>query len=133
MPEGFRVVDHVAIFLYIGGVYTALSVAGWELIALWALCGTGAALKLVMGRASEQLALGIYLFLGIAPLFLPFWHALPNTYPYIASAITLMIFAIVFGYMANYKGATAVWHACVLAASAVFWAAVFRLARGEAP
>lgn len=130
VPELLRCIDHAAIFLYIGGVCTALGAAGWELVSVWVLCGTGVLTKLASGRAFETFGFGVYLLLGLAPLFSPLWHPLPHTYPYVASGIALLLFGGVFGYMANYKGATAVWHACVLATTAVFWAAALRLARG---
>jgi channel protein (hemolysin III family) len=129
LPELLREIDHAAIFVYIGGVYTVFATR-LELAVVWSLCGLGILTKLVTQRMFEGTCFILYLLLGLAPLFSPLWHHLPpRSYNYLVAGISVLLFGLVAGYAVDYKGSTALWHVCVLASSAVFWAMAYDTAR----
>lgn len=125
--ELLRKIDQASIFIAIGGLYTVF-VRSWQLLlAIWVVCGTFAALKLLLGRRIEMVSIGMYVLLGLAPLGLV--EPTSRAYPTILGGTLALLLGAVFGYLNNHVGGTAFWHTCILAASVAYWVLVFRAAK----
>jgi len=134
--------DHAAIYIKIAGTYTPLAVllAGAEapgiLAGVWGAALGGAALKLFSVRRWEWAALALYFALG--------WAVLVIGKPILAGAssatFALMIagglvysLGVVFLYWPRLRFHNAIWHAHVLAASYIFYAAILVEVARHAP
>jgi len=131
-----RRLDHAAIFLMIGGTYTALlsqARASFWVVALaafvWTAALSGASIKLFMPGRLDRFAVRLYLALG--------WSALVALKPLIASLppdTLALVFAggalysvgVAFHLWESLKFQNAIWHACVTAAAACQFAGVLR-------
>ncbi|HEY4250682.1 MAG TPA: hemolysin III family protein [Roseomonas sp.] len=132
--------DHAAIFLMIGGTYSAvagIAIGGtWStalLACVWTGAAAGVALKLLAPARFEGLSILAYLLLG--------WAGLVALGPLVAALPALDLGLILAGGLL-YSGGVAVhlairlryhnaiWHACVLAAASCHYAVVLRLAAG---
>jgi channel protein (hemolysin III family) len=123
-----RRVDQASIFVAAGGMYTVFAWdRAWLLATVWAVCGTGALLKLALGIRVERTALAAYAFLAVAPLALVQPSA--RAYPTLIGCFLALVLGVTLGYMNNHKGGMAFWHACVLAASVAYWTLVYGAAQ----
>jgi len=64
-------------------------------------------------------------------LFAPLVTVRPHAraYPFIVATTLTVFLGVVAGYMNNYRGGNAFWHACILAAHAVYWSLVYSSAQ----
>ncbi|MEM6487539.1 MAG: hemolysin III family protein [Pseudomonadota bacterium] len=125
--------DHGAIFIKIAGTYTPFAVlmggadAVTVLIAIWTAAMVGLVLVMTVPRRFEWLSLALYLGMG--------WAALVVGAPMLASLSDAGLALVVIGGLLYTVGVAfhlwnrlpfqnAIWHAHVLAASFVFYAAV---------
>ena len=129
-----RRADHVAIFLMIGGTYTALlseipaSAWAFGLAAfVWAGALAGAAIKVFLPDRFDRVTIFVYLALG--------WAALPMIAPLVmtlpSGALTLVVaggalysVGVVFHLWESLRFQTAIWHAFVAAAAGCQFAGV---------
>ena len=131
--EALRRFDHSAIYLLIAGTYTPFGVlvggaAGfWTLVGIWTAAAAGVSLKFLAPRRLEWLALTLYLGMG--------WAILGFGWPMLIELSTATITLVAIGGLTYTIGVgfhlakrlpfhNAIWHGLVLAASAVFYAAV---------
>ena len=133
----FRRFDHAAIFLLIAGTYTPFLLTelrgawGWSLFgAIWAICGAGAAIKLVHGERFRRLSLLAYLVAG--------WLILVAVKPLIISVPMAALWLLLAGGLSYSVGVLfyvwrrlryhhAIWHLFVLGGSACHVLAVLFL------
>ncbi|MEO1138534.1 MAG: hemolysin III family protein [Pseudomonadota bacterium] len=122
-----RRIDHAAIYVKIAGTLTPLGVllgtiTGYVVLAviwLFALLGARSKLRAARGKMSTgwlpQVALG---WLGLG-LIIPLWPNLPpESLNLILAGGVIYTGAVVFYCWENLKYCNAIWHACVLAATA---------------
>jgi len=127
--------DHAAIYLMIGGTYTALiSQARASLglvvlaVSVWIAAIAGASLKLFMPGRFDRLALRLYLALGWSAIFAvkPLVDALPaNTLALAVGGGIVYTVGVAFYLWESLKFQTAIWHAFVVAAAACQFIGVF--------
>ena len=127
--------DHAAIYLMIGGTYTALlsqARASLGLVVLaasvWIAAIAGASLKLFMPGRFDRLALRLYLALGWSAIFAakPLVDALPaNTLALVVAGGIVYTVGVAFYLWESLKFQTAIWHAFVVAAAACQFIGVF--------
>lgn len=127
-----RRVDHAAIYLKIAGTYTPFVVMlgtplGYSILALvWALALFGITRKLFFWQAPGRFGPALYLIMGWLSVILMWaiWGSASQ------GIVALMIGggALYTGGVVLYKSkrhyTTALWHGCVVIASACFWGAV---------
>ncbi|MGH6894309.1 MAG: PAQR family membrane homeostasis protein TrhA [Dongiaceae bacterium] len=126
--------DHAAIFVMIAGTYTPFTLlrldGGWSwflTIAVWSVAGIGVLTKLRRGRDLRFASIAPYLLLGwigiiaIDPLFRSLgWQ----TFTLIAVGGALYTIGVAFHLRRQLPFQNAIWHAFVLAAASVHYAAV---------
>jgi hemolysin III len=131
--EMLRRLDHAAIYVKIAGTYTPFAVllAGAQaaaiLAGIWSAALAGLALKLAAPRRLEGLAVALYLAMGWAILVVggPILDRISATG--LALLLTgggLYTLGVVFHLWNRLPFQNVIWHALVLAASFVFYAAV---------
>jgi hemolysin III len=130
-----RALDHSAIFLLIAGTYTPFTLVslrgpwGFALFGVvWGLALTGIALRLALRRRPAALFVALYLAMG--------WCVVVAAKPLLAAVPPGGIALLVAGGLAYSLGVVfyawqrpyhhAIWHAFVLAGSALHYAAVLR-------
>ncbi len=131
-----RALDHSAIFLLIAGTYTPFTLVslrgpwGWSLFGVvWGIAVSGIALRLALRRKPTALFVGLYLAMG--------WCVVVAAKPLLAAVAPGGIALLAAGGLAYSGGVAfylwrrlpyhhAIWHACVLAGSALHYAAVLR-------
>jgi len=131
-----RRVDHATIYVMIAGTYTPFMLidVGGRLGAIftmfvWAVALLGAAVKLAWPHRFERLSIALYLLLG--------WSVLAVLRPLLSAVDTVSIVLLLGGglvytvgvpiYLAkHFTYHRAAWHACVLAAALLHYAAVLR-------
>lgn len=138
-----RRLDHAAIYVKIAGTYTPFAViaAGERAAAIlggvWGAAAVGVALKVLAPGRFEILTLGLYLALGWAVLVIgmPMLEALgTEALILIVTGGLLYTLGVVFHLWDSLPYQNAIWHALVLAASGVFYAAVLvEIARSTGP
>jgi hemolysin III len=129
-----RKLDHSGIFLMIAGTYTPFTLLGlqgawsWSFTGIvWFAAATGILLRLLWGRLFDRVSIGLYLLFG--------WVAVAAVWPMLSSlnVATLILLAvggslytigIVFHLWERLPFQTVIWHAFVIAAAAVHFAAV---------
>lgn len=126
--------DHCGIFLMIAGTYTPFTTLhlhgalAFGLTAfIWNVALLGMAAKLFIERALEGLSAGIYLALGWSGVVAagPFVHALrPSTLLLLAGGGLLYSLGVIFHRRESLPYQKALWHAFVLAAAMLHYAAV---------
>lgn len=142
VKEWLRRFDHAAIYVKIAGTYTPFAVllAGAQaasiLAGIWSAALAGLALKLAAPRRFEGLAVALYLAMGWAILVIggPILERIS------AAGLTLLLtggglytLGVVFHLCRRLRFHNAIWHALVLAASFVFYAAVLIELLAHAP
>lgn len=131
-----RRIDHATIYVMIAGTYTPFMLvevggAVGQLFTafVWLVALAGAALKILLPYRWERLSIALYLLLG--------WSVLAVLEPLLTTVDTVSIVLLLGGglvytvgvpvYLAsNFVYHRAVWHACVLAAALLHYAAVLR-------
>ena len=130
-----RKVDHCAIYLLIAGSYTPFALVslngpwGWTLFgAVWALALAGVVQECCIARGARFTSLAIYLLMGWLALFAlePLFEALGRRGMawLIASGVVYtggIVFYLYDGRVRHFHG---IWHLCVLAGSALHYAAL---------
>jgi hemolysin III len=132
--EVLRRLDHAAIFVMIAGTYTPLALVTmggpWGVglfTAVWAIAIIGIAIKLLMPRAFERTSVAIYLAQG--------WAALVSIEPLVSSLPRqsllllgiggiLYTVGVAFHLWRSLRYHNAIWHAFVLVAASLHYAAV---------
>ena len=130
----FRAVDHCTIFILIAGTYTPIALlalwrhAGWLLLAaIWTLALLGAGLRLAMGPRFHRIAIPLYLAMGWLSL------AWARTLYETLGVAPLALFAAgglaYTGGLLFYRAkalpfSNPLWHLCVVAGSACFYAGI---------
>jgi len=125
--EPLRRIDQASIFIAIGGLYTVFALDWRLLAAMWSVCGSGALMKVILGRRFEGPAILCYIALGAAPLAL--LRPGSMAYPTVAGSAAAVAVGGVFGYMNNKPGGTPFWHACILGASVAMWVLIYGTAK----
>lgn len=126
--------DHAAIFAMIAGTYTPFTTlrldGGWGAgltVAVWIVATIGIALKLWKPHLVERASIPLYLALGwtIVVAVNPLLAALElSTLVLLAVGGLLYTLGVAFHVWERLPYQNAAWHACVLAAAAVHYAAV---------
>jgi len=132
--ELLRCFDHTAIFLMIAGTYTPFTLLRtrpfWDVAlttAVWTIATTGIALRLLRPHTFGRVSVGFYLALGwaglaaIAPL-VPMVHV--STLILLGTGGLLYTAGVAFHLWERLPFQNAIWHAFVLVAAAVHYAAV---------
>lgn len=135
--DWLRRFDHAAIFVMIAGTYTPLVAlrlpepwATGLTVAIWAAAGLGIAAKLLRPRGIETLSVVLYLAMG--------WIGLVAIDPLLASvergALILVLVGglvysggVVFHLSSRLRYQRALWHASVLVAASIHYAAILSL------
>jgi hemolysin III len=138
LKEFFRRLDHAAIFLMIAGTYTPFILIkmnddwGHVLLAIvWSMAAVGIAIKLFAPRFLEGVSTGIYLVQGWAVIVAwePLLQALPgNVALLLGIGGVLYTIGAVFHLWNSLPFQNAIWHAFVLTAASVHYAAVLDIA-----
>ncbi|TAJ35032.1 MAG: hemolysin III family protein [Reyranella sp.] len=135
--DWLRRFDHAAIFVMIAGTYTPLVLlrlpepwATGLTVAIWAAAALGIAAKLLRPRGIEALSVVLYLLMG--------WIGLVAIDPLLASvergALILVLVGglvysggVVFHLSSRLRYQRALWHASVLVAASIHYAAILSL------
>lgn len=135
--DWLRRFDHAAIFVMIAGTYTPLVLlrlpepwATGLTVAIWVAAGLGIAAKLLRPRGIETLSVVLYLAMG--------WIGLVAIDPLLASvergALILVLVGglvysggVVFHLSSRLRYQRALWHASVLVAASIHYAAILSL------
>ena len=138
-----RRLDHAAIYVKIAGTYTPFAVllggdaAPSILAGIWGAALVGVGFKMVSARRWAGFTLTLYLAMGWAIVVIggPILDEVSNaTFTLIAAGGVLYTLGVVFLYWERLRFNNAIWHAFVLAASFLIYAAILleitRLAPG---
>jgi len=131
----FRKVDHCAIYLLIAGSYTPFALVslngpwGWTLFgAVWALAVVGVVQECCIARGARLTSLAIYLLMGWLAIFAlePLFEALAwrGMAWLIASGVVYTGGIVFYLYDERVRHFHGIWHLCVLAGSALHYAAL---------
>ena len=128
--------DHAAIYLMIGGTYTALlsqARASLSVVALaivvWIAALVGASLKLFLPGRFDRFSVRLYLALGWSAVFAikPLVSALPvDSLAFIVAGGVLYSVGVAFFLWESLKFQNVIWHACVMVAAACQFAGVLQ-------
>ena len=132
--ELLRRFDHASIFVMISGTYTPMALIGmgeaWGIALfsfVWLITLVGATAKLLMPRAVESITIGLYLVQGWAAVFAigPLVSMIPT------QALVLLVvggvlytIGVLFHLSRSLPYHNAIWHAFVLVAASLHYAAV---------
>ena len=125
--------DHAAIYVKIAGTYTPFAVlfageGAWAILTgMWAAAVAGAVLKVLAPGRFEWLTLGLYLAMGWAVLVIGGPILAAVSVPTLAMMVgggVLYTVGVLFHLWDGLPYQNTIWHALVLAASFVFYAAV---------
>lgn len=128
-----RKLDHAMIYVKIAGTYTPLVIAvgGWFSYALlavvWTMALIGAGAKLFFWQRPGRYGAVLYLALGWISVFLIwtlFDRSVAAGWCAVAGGLTYTL-GVVFFHWESLKFANAIWHGFVVAASGLFFAAVW--------
>jgi hemolysin III len=128
-----RRLDHAFIYVKIAGTYTPFAVllagnSAPEILAgIWGAALVGVAFKMVSARRWEALTLSLYLAMGWAIIVIggPILHGVSHTsFTLIAAGGGLYTIGVVFLYWERLRFHYAIWHAFVLVASFLIYAAI---------
>ena len=134
MRQLLRALDHSAIFLLIGGTYTAFMLVslggalGWAMLAvIWALAAAGIAARLALKGRRHNLVVACYVAMGWIVVFVvkPLVAGLPaGGLALLAAGGLAYTLGVVFYKWRSLPYHHAVWHGFVLAGSALHFFAV---------
>ena len=135
LKEVFRKIDHCAIYLLIAGSYTPFALVslngpwGWTLFgAVWALALVGIVQECWIARGARITSLCIYLLMGWMALFAlePLFEALSwrGMAWLVASGVVYTGGIVFYLYDERVRHFHGIWHLCVIAGSALHYAAV---------
>jgi len=122
--------DHSAIYLLIAGTYTpfmAKSGTWWLLASVWAIAVVGVLLKFLKPDRFDRLSIGLYLGLGWsgAAAYDEFSGALSATVVWLILAGGVVYsFGVIFHIFERLPFHNVIWHAFVLVAASIHFAAV---------
>ena len=129
-----RILDHTAIFVLIAGTYTPFLLVnlrgpwGWSLfVAIWGLALLGIVLRVVRGRRSTWLSVGLYLGMGWAVLIAikPLLnHVAPGGLLLLLLGGLAYTLGVVFYIWRRLPYHHAIWHLFVLAGSILHFFAI---------
>ena len=129
-----RRLDRAAIFVMIAGTYTPftlVSVGGWTgtiyCAAMWLAAAAGVTLKLAWPRRLEGLAIGLYLVMGWSVLaIVPQLAAAVSTGVIVLLLLGGVLYTLGVGFHLAHRLRfhNAIWHAFVLAAASLHYAAI---------
>lgn len=135
--DWLRRLDHAAIFVMIAGTYTPLALlrlpepwASGLTTAIWTAAAAGVLAKLAKPRRIESLSVVLYLLMGWIGLV-----ALDELLASVERRVLILVLlgglvysgGVVFHLSSRLRYQQALWHACVLAAAAIHYVAVFSL------
>ncbi len=129
----FQLVDRSAIYLLIAGTYTPVTLMvlhdpwGWTLFGLeWGLAALGIVLLAVGGTRGQSVSLWLYLLMGWLVVFaaVPIYEAAPGWFLWwLAAGGIAYSVGVLFFVLDRWKYFHSVWHAFVIAGTALqFWA-----------
>lgn len=134
----FRTLDHMAIFLLIGGTYTpvvgkyvANPLGAVFLIILWSILIAGIMMKFFFMGRFKTFSIVLYVFLGCMVLFIikPILENMPDdVFRYILFGGITYLAGVVFYINKRREYTHTLWHLFVLAASIFHFIAVFKIA-----
>jgi hemolysin III len=132
--ELLRRFDHASIFVMISGTYTPMALIGmgeaWGIALfsfVWLISLLGATAKLLIPRAVEGITVGLYLVQGWAAMFAigPLVSMIPTpALVLLATGGVLYSIGVVFHLSRSLPYHNAIWHAFVLVAASLHYAAV---------
>jgi hemolysin III len=133
----FRKLDHCAIYLVIAGTYTPFALVSLTgdasrtlFVGVWSLALLGIAQELWIARGARLTSLAIYLLMGWMALVAlePLIEALTwNGFAWLLGGGLIYTAGIVFYlYDERFRHWHGLWHLCVLAGSAVHYAAILK-------
>jgi hemolysin III len=132
--ELLRRCDHASIFVMISGTYTPMALIGmgdaWGIALfsfVWLITLVGATAKLLMPRAVEGVTIGLYLVQGWAAIFAigPLVSMIPpQALVLLAVGGILYSVGVLFHLSRSLPYHNAIWHAFVLVAASLHYAAV---------
>ncbi|MFN6924803.1 MAG: PAQR family membrane homeostasis protein TrhA [Tabrizicola sp.] len=128
----FQSLDHTAILVKIAATYTPFALlsgtdAGWLLAGLWTAALSGAAVRAFAPDRLKLAAVALALLMGWAGLLAGGEIFAAISLPVLALIVTgglLYTLGVAFFLLERLPFHYTIWHVCVLAASAVFYAAV---------
>jgi hemolysin III len=126
--------DHAAIYVLIAGTYTPflarMSSALMPqilMIGIWLTSMMGIILKIALPGRFDRLSIGLYLLLGWSGVLV--WDhifSFPSTTLWLLGAGALLYtLGVIFHVWESLRFQNAIWHACVLVATACHYGAVF--------
>ena len=132
----FRIIDHCSIFLLIAGTYTPFALVslpkalGWTIFGInWGCAVLGIVLNSINIKKYKKLSMILYLVMGWMIIFsfksLLKSVALPGIYLMLAAGSLYTIGAIFYGIGKKHKYMHSIFHFFVLAASILFFFAIF--------
>lgn len=135
-----RRLDHSAIYVKIAGTYTPFALlsphpTGWFLIWIWACAALGAALRSFAQDHFRRVAIGLYLVMGWSGAVAGsavFTEMSPQVFALILAGGLLYTTGFAFYLSPRLPYHRTIWHLFVIAASAVFFAAVTAHSLGSA-
>jgi hemolysin III len=132
--ELLRRFDHASIFVMISGTYTPMALIGmgdaWGVVLfsfVWLITLVGATAKLLIPRAVESITIGLYLVQGWAAIFAigPLVSMIPaQALVLLAVGGILYSVGVLFHLSRSLPYHNAIWHAFVLVAASLHYAAV---------
>ena len=132
--ELLRRIDHASIFMMISGTYTPVALIGmgetWGIVLfsfVWLITLIGASAKLLMPRAVENITIGLYLIQGWAAVFAigPLVSMIPTeALVLLGVGGVLYSVGVLFHISRSLPYHNAIWHAFVLVAASLHYAAV---------
>lgn len=140
MKRVFKLLDHSAIYLLIGGTYTPFTLGvlrgplGWSLLGIvWGLAIGGVLVKALGAMKSERLSTFLYLAMGwlVIIAIKPLWEGLSTAGMawLVAGGVSYSVGVIFFAIDRKVRFAHFVWHLFVLAGTSCHFMAVWEHAR----
>jgi hemolysin III len=138
--DWLRRLDHAAIFVMIAGTYTPLAVrlpGAWAIgltAGVWSAAAAGVVTKLCRPRGKEAISIALYLALGWCGLIAiePLTASLPGaTLALLLAGGVIYSVGVVFHAADKLPYGRALWHASVLLAAAVHYAALLSMMMNE--
>jgi hemolysin III len=129
--RALRRLDHSAIFLLIAGTYSPFLVQmkeGWHLAFVWTVAALGVSLKMLLPGRFDRLSILLYLALGWSGTLLyqqVMTELSARVLTLIAIGGILYSLGVIFHVWSSLRFQNAIWHAFVVSAAGVHFAAVW--------